>query len=232
MENYLTVKFNIAVVGLYHLGCVYAAAFANAGFKVLGVDEDKKIIKNLNKGIPPIYEPGLTETIRKHINKKLFFSSDKKAVKNSDYIFVAYDLLVDNNDLIKTEIIHKTFNLISNLASEKTTIVISSVVPIGTSRILVNLLKKSGIKKPKVIYFPENLRLGQAFTSFLTPDRIILGSDNDKALNQFKEDFSFFKCPVISMSLESTHSSSKHLLIEIETNLMCCKYVPKEIVSS
>lgn len=222
MENYLTKnkqslsrkyrdKKNIVVVGLWHMGCVYAASFANAGFKVVGFDSDKKIISQLKKGVPPIYEPKLTEIIRKNINKRLSFSSEKEVMKNSNYIFITYDLLVDDNDLIKVEIIHKTFTMLSKLISDNTTVVISSVVPIGTSRILVNLLKRTGVKNSEVIYFPENLRLGQAFTSFLTPDRIILGSNNARALNQFKEDFSFFKCPFITMSLESAEMA-KHAL--------------------
>jgi UDPglucose 6-dehydrogenase len=89
-------------------------------------------------------------------------------------------------------------------------LVISSQVPVGTSRTLVNLLKKKGIENPSVIYFPENLRLGDAFLSFLQPDRIILGSDNDKVLKQFEKDFSF-GCPVITMGLESAEMV-KHAL--------------------
>lgn len=212
-------KLSVGIVGLWHLGCVYAASFASFGFNVVGFDPDKKIISNLQKGIPPIHEPKLTETIKKNLNKRLFFSSEKSVmnksfpagIKNSDYIFISYDLIVDNNDLVKMDVIYKTFKILGNFVSDSTVIVISSVVPIGTSRILVNLLKKKGIKNPKIIYFPENLRLGQAFTSFLTPDRIILGSDNKEALNQFKKDFHFFNCPVITMSLESAEMV-KHAL--------------------
>ena len=75
-------RVSIGVLGLWHLGCVYAAAFANAGFRVLGFDSDKKVISNLKKSLPPIYEPKLTETIKENINKRLFFSSSTETIKN------------------------------------------------------------------------------------------------------------------------------------------------------
>lgn len=200
----------ITTLGLWHLGCVYTACLAQLGFNILGYDENNTVINNLNKGIPPILEPELTETIKKHLRRNLFFSSSlKESVKNKDYIFITHDLLVDNFDGVRMEIIEKTFSNISKYISPDTIVVISSQVPLGTSRKLVNLLKKN-IKDPKVIYFPENLRLGNAFRTFLEPDRIILGSDNKQALEQFKKDFKF-NCQFITMSLESAEMS-KHAL--------------------
>jgi UDPglucose 6-dehydrogenase len=94
--------------------------------------------------------------------------------------------------------------------SQETTVVISSQIPVGTSRLLIKRLEKKGVKNPKVIYFPENLRLGNAYDSFLHPERIILGSDNQDALLLFQKDFSF-SCPVITMGLESSEMV-KHAL--------------------
>ena len=200
----------ITTLGLWHLGCVYTACLAKLGFNILGYDENNIVINNLNKGIPPILEPELAETIKKHLRKNLFFSSSlKESLENKDYIFITYDLPVDNFDKVRVEIIEKTFSNISKHISPNTTVVISSQVPLGTSRKLVNLLKQN-IKDPKVIYFPENLRVGNAFRTFLEPDRIILGSDNQKALNQFIKDFKF-NCPIITMGLESAEMS-KHAL--------------------
>lgn len=201
---------SIAIVGLWHLGCVYATSFAELGFNVIGFDTDKNVVNNLNKGVPPIFEPELEETLKKHLNKNLTFSSTEKVMKNKDYIFVTYDVPVDNNDIVQMGVIKELFKKLVNNISAKTIIVISSQIPVGTSRSLVDALKKKGMSNPKVIYFPENLRLGQAFSSFLQPDRIILGSDNDNALNQFKKDFSF-GCTTITMGLESAEMV-KHAL--------------------
>lgn len=204
-------KRSIGIMGLWHLGCVYSISLAKLGFEVYGFDFNKKTVNDLRNNISPIFEPSFNELLKKYNNKNLYFSNSKEGIiKNRDYLFICYDLPVDNNDTAQTEIIDKTFIALSKLASPNTIIVISSQIPIGTSRILVNLMRKRGNDNPKVIYFPENLRLGQAFTSFLNPDRIILGSDNVEALDQFKIDFPF-KCPFITMSLESAEMA-KHAL--------------------
>ena len=199
-----TKRKTIGILGLWHLGCVYAACLAVKGFNVVGFDFDKKVISNLKKNIPPLFEPKLEKTLKKFNKKTLnFTASEKEFFKGKDYIFITHDVPVDSNDVIQMEIINKTFALLAKYISAQTTIVISSQIPVGTSRKLVRLLKKKTKEDSKVIYFPENLRLGQAFASFLTPDRIVLGSDSVEALNKFKKDFSFFKCPFITMSLES-----------------------------
>lgn len=204
-------QISIAALGLWHLGCVYTASFAKLGFTVVGYDEDKKIVDNLQDGVPPLYEPKLSETIKKHLGKNLSFSTSiKKSLNNRDYVFITYDLPVDNLDRVRNTIIKKTFDQISRSISPETTIVISSQVAIGTCRRLINLLKKRKINSPKVIYFPENLRLGNAFKTFLEPDRIVLGSDNKNAMEQFKRDFSF-NCPILTIDLESAEMT-KHAL--------------------
>lgn len=212
MSSYsISSKINILVIGLWHLGCIYAASFASKGFTVIGLDFDKKIIKNLKKGIPPIFEPDLEQTLKKYLNKNLSFSSSVKALKNADYIFITHDILVDDHDVVQMRIIDQTFTILTKFASSNSTIVISSQVPLGTTKKLIKKLLKNGVKNPKVIYFPENLRLGKAFGTFLNPERIILGSDNLDVIINFKKNFSFFKCPVITMSIESAEMV-KHAL--------------------
>lgn len=204
-------QISIGIMGLWHLGCVYTASLAKLGFKVLGFDEDKKVVNNLKNGLPPIFEPALTETIKKHQGKNLSFSSSiKEVLKDKKYIFITYDLIVDTLDRVQMGTVKKTFSDIGKYASPHSTIVISSQVPVGTSRSLVNLLKKKNIINSKVIYFPENLRLGNAFKTFFEPERIILGSDNKEAMEQFQKDFKF-NSEVITMGLESAEMSKSAL---------------------
>lgn len=204
-------QISICVLGLWHLGCVYSACLAKLGFKVTGFDSDKKTINNLKNGIPPIFEPGLLETIKRYYNKNLFFSSSvKEALKDKDYIFITYDLQVDKLDRVRIGAVKKAFSDIAKFASPHTTICICSQVPVGTSRELVKLLKKKNIPNHKVIYFPENLRLGEALKTFFKPSRIILGSDNKDVMKQFISDFKF-NSEVITMGLESAEMS-KHAL--------------------
>lgn len=204
------VNKNIAVVSLWHLGCVYSVSLSKMGFSVFGFDINKKVIGNLNKGRPPIFEPELEETLKKHLNKNLKFSFNKKDLKNKNYIFITHDVEVDENDIVQMTTLYKLLGIVSQNMSPESVVVISSQVPVGTCRKVIDLMKKNGIKDPKVIYFPENVRLGQAFTSFLKPDRIILGSDDINIMEGFKKDFNF-NCEVITMGLESAEMV-KHAL--------------------
>lgn len=209
--NYSMAKKNktIVVAGLWHLGCVYATGFAKMGYSVSGFDFDKKRISNLKKGVAPIFEPGLEELLQKH-SKSLTFSSSSEILKNKDYIFIAYDVMVDENDISDLSAVEKIFDTIVPYISVKTSVVISSQIPVGTTRFLIEKCKKNGIENPRIMYFPENLRLGTAYESFLKPDRIILGSDNKDAMKQFEIDFNF-SCPVITMGTESSEMV-KHAL--------------------
>ncbi len=201
---------NIAVAGLWHMGCVYSASLSKMGFKVVGFDTQKKVIDDLNLGIPPLFEPELKETLDKHLNKNLNFSTEEKSLKDKDYIFITHDVEVNNKDEVEMTTFNKLIQIVTKNASKDTVIIISSQLPVGTSRNVVKAMKKKGVLNPKVIYFPENLRLGQAFSSFLKPDRIILGSDDNSIMEKFKKDFAF-DCPVITMGLESAEMV-KHAL--------------------
>ncbi len=213
----------IAVVGLWHLGSVYAASLAKLGFHVTGFDFNKAVIDDFKKGIPPIFEPGLEETIKAY-SDNLEYSTSEKSLQNKDYIFITYDLEVDNDDIPQMQIVDRIFTLLQKNANPESTIVISSQIPVGTSRNLINALKTAGNKKPKVIYFPENLRLGNGFATFLTPDRIILGSDDRAVMDQFEKDFTF-PCPIITMGLESAEMV-KHAL---NTYLATCISLSSEL---
>lgn len=212
MRSFSVKKNNqICVLGLWHLGSVYSACLSKLGFSVNGWDFNKEIVNNLKKGIPPLEEPLLKDTIKKYLNHSLFFSNKaEEAIRNKKYVFVTFDVPVDDDDKIDTTVIDKALALINKYISPQTTIVISSQLPVGYSR---KWLKKIRVSEPtaNIIYFPENLRLGTAFDNFLKPDRIIIGSDNQKALDRFEKDFNSLKCNFIKISLESAEMT-KHAL--------------------
>ena len=200
----------IGIIGLWHLGSVYAACLAQLGFKVKGFDFDKNTINNLKKGLPPIEEPELKTTIKKYLNNKLFFTNNpEEAIKEKKYIFITYDVPVNENDQIDLTVIGGTFTLISKYISPHTTIVISSQVPVGYSRKWLEKIRKKE-KSINILYFPENLRLGTAINNFLMPDRIIIGGD-EKAVNEFEKDFNAINTNFIKIGLESAEMT-KHAL--------------------
>lgn len=206
-----TKEIEIGVLGLWHLGSVYASSLAKLGFKVTSYDHDKKIVSDLQKATPPIEEPGLAETISKYLNKTLTFTQNPtEAIKNKQYIFITYDIPVNEKDEIDLKIFDQTAKLLEKDISQNTTVVISSQVPVGTSRKLYEKLRQK-VPSVNVIYFPENLRLGTAFESFLKADRVVIGSDSSAALNQFEKDFSALKTFFLKIGLESSEMV-KHML--------------------
>lgn len=210
-------KPQIGILGLWHLGCVYATALADLGYFVTGFDLDAKTIAELNKSHSPLSEPGLEELLKKHLNRRLVFSSSPQAaIKNKPYIFVCVDVPVDDQDRGDMRPVNDLFSLIRKHASPKSTVVISSQVPVGTCRKLQQRLIKNNIN---VIYFPENLRLGQAYETFLRPDRIILGVFQESTALKFLTDFPHFDCPVLTMSWESAEMVKHALNSYLATNI-------------
>lgn len=202
-------KSNIGVIGLWHLGCVYAASLARMGHTVTGIDFDEKLVSDLQNATPPLFEPELEETLKKYKKTLTFTANWEEFFKKKDYIFITFDLPVDDNDRVSLELVTKLQPLLVKYLAAETKMVISSQVPLGTCRKIVNLLNKSE-KQNRVMYFPENLRLGTAFDAFLNADRIILGTDNLDAPAAFKSELGF-TCPVIGMKLESAEMV-KHAL--------------------
>lgn len=204
-------KNKITVIGMWHLGCVYSASLAKLGYHVTCFDYDKKVITNLHNNVPPLYEPQLEETLSKYALNIVFTTDPVEACTGKDYIFITFDLPVDSKDRVDLSLIEEVIKTLKKNYDGKATIVISSQVPVGTCRTIQKALTRKGKEIPKVIYFPENLRLGKAFEAFLTPDRIVIGSDSEKALVAFQKDFAAIKTEFITMGLESAEMV-KHAL--------------------
>jgi UDPglucose 6-dehydrogenase len=172
----------IAVVGLWHLGCVTAACLASLGHDVIGVDSDPHLIASLNSGIPPIYEPELTELISEGIsNKKLIFSENLiSSLNNRDLIWVTYDVPVDEMGVADSGFVFERIKNVLKCINSGACIIISSQLPVGSIELLKNYAMYT--LKLNEIYFcciPENLRLGNAINIFLYPERIVIGIDKD-----------------------------------------------------
>ena len=203
---------DISIFGMWHLGCVYAASFAKLGYKVACFDYDEKIVENLQKGRMPIHEPHLEEYIHEYRENLLFQTSEKEAIENKKYIFITFDLPIDEEDRVQLDLIDRIIVSLKKYCNQESVIVISSQIPLGTSRRIMIEIECELDFKPQVIYFPDNLRLGNAFDAFLNPERIILGSDSKEAIKQFVKDFSFFeKVQILEMGLESAEML-KHTL--------------------
>ena len=102
-------NYNIAVIGLWHLGCVLCAAWSKKNFFVKGFDHEKTRVKNLLKGSPPIFEPGLENSINEAFEKKLLsFTDNINSLSDADFIFLSYDTPVLEDDTSDVSILVKS----------------------------------------------------------------------------------------------------------------------------
>jgi len=196
-------KTKIGVIGLWHLGCVLCAAWSKLGFKVTGFDYSKNLIHSLNQDQPPVYEPDLKKIITNAKEEnKLNFSKDINSLKKCDFIFLAYDTPVLDNDKSDLSPLQKAIDQLENVLKEGTVVIVSSQTPVGTCQKFRNQLQ---MKNPTVelVYSPENLRLGEAIKCYLNPERIIIGAESELALSKIINLFRNIPAEIITMNIKS-----------------------------
>ncbi|MDA9669242.1 UDP-glucose/GDP-mannose dehydrogenase family protein [bacterium] len=180
----------ICMIGTGYVGLVSGVCFSDLGNDVVCVDKDQNKINNLQKGIIPIYEPGLEElVIKNYKNKKLKFSTDlDNSIKKSDIVFICVGTPTKKNgigaDLSQIYLVSKE---ISKSINKFKIIITKSTVPVTTGdEIEKILLKKVNKKKFSVISNPEFLREGEAIRDFIYPDRVVIGANDKKSATILK----------------------------------------------
>ncbi len=199
-------KPHVAIVGLWHLGCVAAAAWLKLGCRVTGLDFDADLIHSLSQGKAPLYEPDLDATLQAGLAKKqISFSSDPSELACVEFVFLTYDTPVDDYDLSNLHILEEALEKISPHLTSKTILIVSSQVPVGTC-------KRWQKKWPyQIVYSPENLKLGEAIANYLHPGHIVLGCDEAKTLHKVKELFSAIPATYVAMDVTSAEMT-KHAI--------------------
>ena len=173
----------ICMIGSGYVGLVSGACFSDLGNTVICVDNNKEIIDKLNKGIIPIYEPGLQELVERNTKKKrLFFSKDIfSSIKKSDILFICVGTPTKNNKANLKYVYNVVKSIKSNLNKYKI-IVTKSTVPVTTGDKIEKILNsKKNQNKFDVVSNPEFLREGEAIRDFQYPDRVVIGTDSKKA---------------------------------------------------
>ena len=194
----------IGVVGLWHLGSVLCASWSKLGYKVIGFDYDKHRIDNLLDGIPPVFEPGLSETIQSCVqNSTLNFSSDLQSLSECDFIFLSYDTPVQSDDSSDLTILEKSVRDIRTVMKNDSILIVSSQSPVGYCSNLRGILRDEN-KTLELAYSPENLRLGEAIECYLIPDRIILGTSNINTEKKCSSLFLNITDRILTMNIESS----------------------------
>ena len=199
----------LCMIGTGYVGLVSGVCFSDLGNDVICVDRDEKKIENLQKGIIPIYEPGLDElVIKNYKNKRLKFSTDlKDSILKSDIIFICVGTPNKKNsngaDLSQ---IYNVAKEIRDSISKFKIIITKSTVPVTTGDEIEKIISQKKSKKLfSVVSNPEFLREGEAIRDFTYPDRVVIGTDDKKSNRILKSLYS----PLISKGAKYVNTSRR-----------------------
>ena len=179
---------NIAIVGTGYVGLVSGTCFADTGVNVTCVDVDAAKIERLQKGEIPIYEPGLDELVKKNVAAgRLKFTTDLASVLNEqEIVFSAVGTPPDEDGSADLKYVLQVARTIGQNINKYLVVVTKSTVPVGTAKkvrqAIEEELQKRGVDVPfDVASNPEFLKEGNAIKDFMSPDRVVVGVESEKA---------------------------------------------------
>jgi UDPglucose 6-dehydrogenase len=210
----------IFTIGMWHLGCVTSACLAKLGYTVTCFDFDKNLMTDLENGKLPIHEPGLPDLFKEGVvsGRIRFSRNPERELPGSGIVYLTYDTPVDEQDQVDLSIIHRSIDFVVPLLGERSILLISSQIPVGTSDGI--LQKLSRVKKSnEICYFPENLRLGDAINCFLNPDRMIFGLSTVIGKIRIERLFSGIETKKVFMDLRSAEMTKHALNSYLATNI-------------
>ena len=182
---------NLTVIGTGYVGLVTGTCFAEMGNKVYCVDIDEEKIANLKKGIIPIYEPHLaTMVIDNQDKNNLFFTSNlNEALDDSNIIFIAVGTPQADDGSVNLNFVYTVAKQIAENISKDSLIVTKSTVPVGTGFEIKKIIDENKINDVniEIASNPEFLKEGVAIEDCMRPDRIIIGTEDEKSAALLKE---------------------------------------------
>jgi len=213
----------ISVIGTGYVGLATATVFAELGNEVIGADIDKGKIDKLNKGIMPIFEPGLKELVKRNLKEKRlrFTHNNKEAIEHAEVIFICVGTPPKANGETDLKYVEAVAKEIAQSMNSYKIIVHKSTVPVETGE-MVKRIVKVNVKQNidfDIVSNPEFLREGTAIKDTMEPDRIVIGADSKKAIEIMKKLYSQIKAPLVITDIKSAelikHASNAFLATKI-----------------
>lgn len=178
----------IAIVGTGYVGLVTGTCFAEMGTVVYCVDVNKEKIENLKKGIIPIYEPGLDDLVHRNAQaKRLLFTTDlKECLDKVEVVFCAVGTPPDEDGSADLTYVLEVAREVGRSMNKYLLVVTKSTVPVGTARKIKQAIREELDKRGVEIDFdiasnPEFLKEGAAIKDFMSPDRVVVGVESERA---------------------------------------------------
>ncbi len=200
----------VVMIGAGYVGLVSGTCFAEFGVNVTCVDVDEAKIKKLENGLIPIYEPGLTELVKKNVAEgRLHFSTElKDNVGKADLVFIAVGTPTRRGDgHADLKYVYAAAEEIAKHLQDYTVIVDKSTVPVGTARNVERIIRETNPNADfDVASNPEFLREGAALSDFMRPDRVVIGVESDRAeklLRELYRPINLIEAPIMKTDLES-----------------------------
>ncbi len=185
---------NIVVIGTGYVGLVSGTCFSEMGNNVTCVDIDEAKINKLNKGIIPIYEPGLEAMVLKNVkNKNLHFTTNlNEGLTDAEIIFIAVGTPMGDDGSADLQYVLAVAKSIGEAIQKRIIIVDKSTVPVGTADKVKEVIQHELDNRDVSITFdvvsnPEFLKEGAAITDFMKPDRVVIGAESDYAIEKMKQ---------------------------------------------
>jgi UDPglucose 6-dehydrogenase len=183
-------RMNICMVGTGYVGLVTGAGLADLGMSVICVDKDEAKIAALQKGVIPIYEPGLEELVARNERKgRLRFTTDlKDGIEKAAAIFIAVGTPPKADGSPDLTFVCEVAEAVARHMNGYKVVVTKSTVPTGTGKMIADIIRSRNLKHEfSVVSNPEFLREGSAVGDFLEPDRIVIGASDARAIDVMKE---------------------------------------------
>lgn len=173
----------IAVVGTGYVGLVTGTCFAETGNNVTCVDIDENKVEQMRQGVVPIYEPHLDVIFERNIkaNRIKFTTNLEEAVKEAEIIFLALPTPPGEDGSADLSYVLGVAESLGKIIKEYKVIVDKSTVPVGTAELVAEAIAKHAEVPFAVVSNPEFLREGFAVDDFLNPDRVVIGTEDEKA---------------------------------------------------
>ena len=204
---------NIAIVGTGYVGLVTGTCFAETGVNVTCVDVNAEKIENLQKGIIPIYEPGLEDMVQRNVNagRLDFTTALENCLDNVDIVFSAVGTPPDEDGSADLSYVLAVAKTIGANMKKYTLVVTKSTVPVGTAHKVKDTIQAELDKRGVSIEFdvasnPEFLKEGNAIDDFMSPDRVVVGVESERAkklMTKLYKPFMMLNSRVIFMDIPS-----------------------------
>ena len=217
---------NIAVIGTGYVGLVSGTCFSEFGFNVTCVDTDKSKIDKIVAGEMPIYEPGLDDLVARNIGAgRLHFTTDLgPAVAAADAVFIAVGTPARRGDgHADLSFVYAVAEQVSAHLTDYTVVVTKSTVPVGTGREVAAIISQHNATADfDVVSNPEFLREGAAISDFMRPDRVVVGTNSERAktvMRALYRPLFLIETPILFTSLETSelikYASNAFLAVKI-----------------